>query len=175
MVLKTYQELLITEQLDASQVTLMGDSAGGGFILAFLQRLRDESLPLPKQAVLLSPWLDVTGSNPKMMDIQPFDPMLNLPNLIALGQGYIGDLNDHDPLVSPIYGDSANLPPIYSFTGTHDILNADALKFQDKADENNWDVTTYNYDNMNHVFSALPIPEGLDSLTKIATIIRQNQ
>ena len=39
----------------AEQVTLMGDSAGGGLAMAVLQMLRTEGQPLPGGAVLLSP------------------------------------------------------------------------------------------------------------------------
>ncbi|GEP24180.1 alpha/beta hydrolase [Lentilactobacillus diolivorans] len=174
MVLSAYQELLDDEHVDPQRITFMGDSAGGGLALALMQKLRDDHLSLPKRAVLLSPWLDVTNSNPKMSQIQPVDPMLDLKNLTRLGRGYIGDLDSHDPLASPIYGDSSELPSIYVFTGTHDILNADALKFQRLADQNDWNVTTFNYQKMNHVFSVFPIPEGTDSLNRIVHIIQSS-
>ncbi|MCT3398507.1 alpha/beta hydrolase fold domain-containing protein [Lentilactobacillus hilgardii] len=174
MVLKSYLSLLNDEQIDITRITVMGDSAGAGLILALLQRLRDNHLPLPHQAFLLSPWLDITNSNPKMTEIQPLDPMLDLPNLTLLGKYYAGDLNPKDSLVSPIYGNSAKLPPIYVFTGDHDILNADAMKFQQMADEKDWQVTTFKYHAMNHVFSIFPTPEGRDSLDRMTQIIQLN-
>ncbi|GBG94265.1 hypothetical protein LFYK43_07240 [Ligilactobacillus salitolerans] len=172
MVLKSYLSLLNEQQVDSAKIIFIGDSAGAGLILALLQRLRDKHLPLPQQAFLLSPWLDITNSNGQMAKIQPVDPMLDLSNLKLLGKYYAGDLEPRDPLVSPLYGDSAALPPIYVFTGDHDILNADAVKFQQMANKKGWNVTTFYYHAMSHVFSLFPTPEGLDSLKRIVRIIQ---
>lgn len=73
----------------------------------------------------------------------------------------------HEPLVSPLYGDSSDLPPITVFTGTHDILNPDAVRF-----DHGWPVTTYTYQIMDHIFALLPIPEGQDALHRIAQIMQ---
>lgn len=172
MVLRSYLSLLNEQQVDPAKIIFIGDSAGAGLILALLQRLRDKHLPLPQQAFLLSPWLDITNSNPQMTSIQPVDPMLDISNLKLLGDYYAADIDPRDTLVSPLYGDSAALPPIYVFTGDHDILNADAVKFQQMADKKDWNVTTFYYHAMSHVFSLFPTPEGLDSLKRLVRIIQ---
>ena len=46
------------------KLTIMGDSAGGGMSLALAQKFREECLPQPSNIVLLSPWLDITMTNP---------------------------------------------------------------------------------------------------------------
>ncbi|MEE8825298.1 putative acetyl-hydrolase LipR precursor [Lentilactobacillus sunkii] len=171
MILDTYNHFLNDDGIDPKKMIFIGDSAGGGFALEFMQYLRDNQLPLPQQAVLISPWIDISNSNPDMKAIDPYDPILGLKNLTYLGKEYAGDLDVHDPLVSPLYGDSSNLPPISVFTGTHDILNPDAKRFHRNAKKRGWDVTIYNYDKMNHVFPLLPIPEAQDAVEKIVNII----
>jgi acetyl esterase/lipase len=56
---------LLTVQ-EANTIVLAGDSAGGGMILALLVLLRDQGIPLPAGAVLISPWCDLTHSFPSV-------------------------------------------------------------------------------------------------------------
>ena len=44
----------------ADQVTLTGDSVGGGLVMALMLRIREEGLPLPGGAALLCPGVDLT-------------------------------------------------------------------------------------------------------------------
>ncbi|KAF4595637.1 AB hydrolase superfamily protein C4A8.06c [Ophiocordyceps camponoti-floridani] len=69
--LATYLYLL--ESQDASTVVFAGDSAGGGLVLSLLCILRDEGLPLPAGAVLVSPWVDLTHSFPSVATDAPLD------------------------------------------------------------------------------------------------------
>lgn len=171
MILKCYLNLINNKGINPNNIILMGDSAGGGFSLAFLQKLRDNQLPMPLRAILLSPWLDITDSNPEMKKIQPFDPILNIKELAECGKIFAGDLDVKNPLVSPIYGNSDNLPPVDIFSGTHDILYADTLKLGRISNKMGWNINTHIYQKMDHVFSWYPTPEAQDSLEKIARLI----
>ncbi|KAI1625122.1 esterase/lipase [Exophiala viscosa] len=51
---------------DPSEIILAGDSAGGGMVVSILCLLRDQALPLPAGAVLISPWVDLTHSFPSL-------------------------------------------------------------------------------------------------------------
>ena len=53
-------------QYGAGNVSVLGDSAGGGLALAAVQELVQRGDPTPGHMVLLSPWLDVTLSNPSI-------------------------------------------------------------------------------------------------------------
>ncbi|RDA88087.1 hypothetical protein CP532_5285, partial [Ophiocordyceps camponoti-leonardi (nom. inval.)] len=65
--------LYLLESCDASTVILAGDSAGGGMVLSLLCILRDQNLPLPAGAVLVSPWVDLTHSFPSVSADAPLD------------------------------------------------------------------------------------------------------
>ncbi|CCF35249.1 hypothetical protein CH063_07071 [Colletotrichum higginsianum] len=56
---------LLTVQ-DPTTIVLAGDSAGGGMVLSILCVLRDQGIPLPAGAVLISPWVDLTHSFPSV-------------------------------------------------------------------------------------------------------------
>jgi hypothetical protein len=47
-------------------IIVAGDSAGGGMTVALTSYLRDEKKTLPKSLCLLSPWVDMTFSDPSM-------------------------------------------------------------------------------------------------------------
>jgi len=54
-------------------ILLGGDSAGGGMVVALLVLLRDQGIPLPAGAILLSPWVDLTHSFPSVAGGNEFD------------------------------------------------------------------------------------------------------
>ena len=69
--LATYLYLLTVQ--DPSTIILAGDSAGGGMILSLLCVLRDQGVPLPAGAILISPWVDLTHSFPSLAGDGRFD------------------------------------------------------------------------------------------------------
>ncbi|KAM5462509.1 hypothetical protein MferCBS49748_006416 [Microsporum ferrugineum] len=48
------------------EIILAGDSSGGGMVMSMLVTLRDQNVPLPAGAVLISPWVDLTHSFPSV-------------------------------------------------------------------------------------------------------------
>lgn len=58
---------------DPSTILLAGDSAGGGMILSMMIIMRDQNIPLPAGAILISPWLDLTHSFPSVGADNPLD------------------------------------------------------------------------------------------------------
>jgi acetyl esterase/lipase len=58
---------------DPNTITLAGDSAGAGMVLSMLVILRDQGVPLPAGAILISPWVDLTHSFPSVSSDCPYD------------------------------------------------------------------------------------------------------
>lgn len=154
-------------------VGLLGDSAGGGMALAISQQLRDAGKPQPAALVLISPWLDVTCSDPGQASLEKLDPMLAIPGLVEEGAWYAGPLSPMDPAVSPIFGDMRDLPPMLVFTGTHDLLHADVCRLQQTMASLPSSLTVREYTDMLHVWPAMPIPEATEALDEIAAYLRQ--
>ncbi|KAH7397174.1 hypothetical protein BKA66DRAFT_521683 [Pyrenochaeta sp. MPI-SDFR-AT-0127] len=83
--LATYLYLL-EEKHDPSTIILAGDSAGGGMVLSMLVTLRDQGVPLPAGAILISPWVDLTHSFPSLggdgkMDYIPAHGFVHKPSM----------------------------------------------------------------------------------------------
>lgn len=144
----------------ANSVTIMGDSAGGGMALAVAQQLRDQGAPVPARTVLITPWLDVTCTDPQIATIEDRDPWKAPPGLIESGEAYRGDLDPRDPLVSPLFGDLNGLGRILLLGATDDILVVDARNLVARAHGQRLDVEYFEGSSMLHDFPLLPTPEG---------------
>ncbi|SOJ53976.1 Triacylglycerol lipase [Mycobacterium simulans] len=107
---------LISSQIaqhGASNVSVIGDSAGGNLALAAAQYMVSQGDPVPASVVLLSPWLDVgTG---------------------GIGKVWAGGLAVTNPMVSPLYGSLTGLPPTYVYSGSLDPLARQAAVLQQAA------------------------------------------
>jgi len=150
----------LIEEVGADNTSVLGDSAGGGMALAVAMQLRDRGIAAPHSTVLISPWLDITGTDPQLAVIAPHDPWLAVPGSHFAGGVYRGPLSETDPLVSPIYGDLSGLGSLTMFSGTRDILNADATKFLALARAAGLAIDYHEMPGMIHVFPILPIPEA---------------
>lgn len=98
-----------------------------------MQELVRRGDPVPSHMVLSSPGLDATLSNPAIQfDDDPLFSGLE-PTLRKNAQLWAGDLDLTDPLVSPLFGSLAGLPPTAVYAGSLEIVAPDVLVLQDKA------------------------------------------
>lgn len=164
--LPLYQELAATA--GAENITLMGDSSGGGISLALAQRLRADGLPQPGNVIMLSPWLDATLSNPEIATVDRLDPFLGVEGLQYAGAAYARNVDPQSYLVSPVYGSLKNLAPITIFIGTRDIFLPDCRKLRDKAVAENIKLNYREYDGMVHDWMLGPLPEAKQVFREIA-------
>lgn len=167
---------LYMQQADAlnnpSDMVLMGDSAGGGLALALAQLLKEKQVPQPGNIVLISPWLDLTLTNPKIDEIDKVDPFLSKIGAIEAGIMYAGDADPKHYLLSPMYGDLRELGAITVFMGTHDILAPDARKMVAMAKDQGVQINYIEAPNMIHVYPIFTFPESKAACKKIGDIIR---
>lgn len=167
LMLQLYRQL--QERYSARRILVMGDSAGGGFSLALAQEvLKTDSLDLPSQLVLISPWVDVAGGDDAL---QEYDTFLNNEVLRHVGADWAGEIDVHDPIVSPLYGDMQDLPPTDFFTGTWEVFYTDIVKTFDKMKAAGVDVRLHVKEKMGHVYPLWPCPEGKEARKEIAKII----
>jgi monoterpene epsilon-lactone hydrolase len=116
----------LAEQAGGSNITLAGDSAGGGLAPGQAITYRDQGLPAPRQVILFSPWVDVAMTHPALPCLETVDPMLRTRRLVVAGELWAGDVDVRDPRISPLQADLHDLPPVHVYQGGRDILAADA-------------------------------------------------
>lgn len=167
--LKIYEKIL--KNHDSKDIVLMGDSSGGGFSLAFSMLLRDLNNPLPREQILLSPWLDCEMKNEDMLPIEKDDPMLDIKSLSSIAKAYAGRTPLNSYLLSPINGNFNNLERITLFVGTREIFLPDCRILKNKLVNENIPINYFEYEDMNHVFPLYPIPEANKAMSEIITIL----
>jgi len=139
---------------------LMGDSAGGGFCLSLAQTLRNRNISkLPVKMVLLSPWLDLSMSNPDIAGLERKDLLLDAESLRICARYFAGDSDLKEAIVSPLYGDMQNLNSIGIFVGTYEILLPDCRKLRMKLEDSNTTFVYKEYEGMQHDWMIFPIKE----------------
>lgn len=158
---------------DDDEVILLGDSAGGGFILSFAMYLRDNNKKMPKHVIMLSPWLDISLSNPDIYKAEKKDYMCGVDGTRYIGSLWADDIDVKDPLVSPMFGDLNNLPEMTIITGKDEFLNSDCRQFSEKLSELNIKHNFIEYENQGHDFGAFPTKEGHMVVDDIASIINR--
>jgi acetyl esterase/lipase len=170
MVFDVFKKL--SNGVGAANITLMGDSSGGGISLALAQRIRDERLEQPGHIILLSPWLDVTLSNPEIVELDRIDPFLGVTGLKWSGKAYSRGLDPLSPAASPLYGSLKGLGPISVYIGTRDIFLADCRKLKDKAIAEGASVNYREYKGMVHNWMLGPMPEAKQVLKEIVDTLK---
>jgi len=122
--LSAYRALL--EQRRPDEIIVGGGSAGGNLAAAMLLRARDEGLPLPAAAVLLSPEVDLTESGDTFRTNAGIDGMGTLMQANLL---YAGGADLADPYLSPLFGDFARgFPPTLLTSGTRDLFLSNTVR-----------------------------------------------
>jgi monoterpene epsilon-lactone hydrolase len=153
-----YRQLL--EDVDASAIVVAGDSAGGGLALGFAQTLPRAGLPQPRRLILLSPWLDLTLSNPDLPAAEEDDPWLSSAGLAEAADAWAGGDDPTDPRLSPLNGSFADLAPMDVYVGTREICLPDVLLLQDRCRAEGVKPRVTVCDGAVHVYPLVPAPEG---------------
>jgi monoterpene epsilon-lactone hydrolase len=110
------------------EIIIGGLSAGGNLAAALILRARDEGLPLPAAALLLSPEVDLTESGDSFQTNKGIDATLR-DGLMPANLLYAGGHDLRDPYVSPLFGDfSKGFPPTLLTAGTRDLFLSNAVR-----------------------------------------------
>ena len=163
---------LLCSTIGRNELILMGDSSGGGFALALAQKMRNEQISQPTQIILLSPWLDITLTNPEINDIDPNDPFLGRDSLQQAGKLYAGTTNPDHYLLSPINGSLEGLGKLSIFAGSNEILVADVRKLRSLAEAKGIDLNYYEYASMVHAWMFLNFSEAKKAKKQIIDLIK---
>jgi acetyl esterase/lipase len=165
---------LLAEGADPRQVAIAGDSAGGGLALATLLRLRDEGVPLPAAAAMVSPWTDLALTGTSFRQNVARDPMIPFDAVARAAEFYLAGADARHPYASPLYADPAGLPPTLILAGGDEILRDDALRMVEKMRaagcEVEFEVAPRMFHGW-HLFSRL-MPESRTAIARIGTFLR---
>lgn len=143
---------LLADGQDAAQLTLAGDSAGGGLALATAIAIRDAGLPQPGALVLFSPFVDLSLSGATMTTHAARDAMLKPAWLRWCSDAYRGAARVDDPGCSPLFADLRGLPPMLIHLGSEEILLAAAERLAQRVRAVGAPLQLRRFEGVGHVF-----------------------
>jgi acetyl esterase len=159
---------------DATRMAVCGDSAGGNLAAVVAQVLRDRGgSPLRHQA-LLYPATDLTMSSPSINE-RAGAPMLTRAAIEACVSHYLGGgTAATDPLVSPLFGELAGLPPALIQTAGLDPLRDDGVRYADALRAAGVATRLTNYVRVPHGFASFPgaVPTGAQQRAELVGELR---
>lgn len=173
--LAAYHDLL-AQGVNPENITIAGDSAGGGLVLSTLLALRDEGSPMPANAIVLSPLADLTNSGDSRIINKYRDPVVPARRLLELQRMYIGDASPVDRFLSPVFADFDGLPPILGQVGSTEILLDDSRRSAQRASAAGVPFHLEIWRDMPHVFSFFSIlPEATIAIERMSQFIRNSE
>ncbi len=147
-------EALLHNGAAPSDIVFAGESAGGGLAIATLVNARDHGLPLPAAAFVMSPYADLTLAGATMETKREADPLLSPQALHARVTDYTSGQDAALGLISPIFAELSDLPPLIIQVGTHEVLLDDAIRLARQAATADVEVTLDITPGVPHVFQA---------------------
>jgi monoterpene epsilon-lactone hydrolase len=169
--LAAYHDLL-KSGCQAENITIAGDSAGGGLVLSTLLALRDEGSPPPGNAIVLSPLTDLTYSGGSRKFNKCKDPMLPTHRASQMHELYLGDAVAEDRFISPVFADFDGFPPILGLVGSTEILLDDTVRAAAQAKQSGTDFYLEIWEQMPHVFPIFGIlPESKVAIERMGEFI----
>ncbi len=156
------------------RLAIGGDSAGGGLTVATLVKVRDEGLPMPAAAVLLSPWTDLAGTGASLTERASLDPIVQREPLLQMASLYLAGADARNPLASPLYADLRRLPPMLIQVGTWETLYDDAARLAERAQAAGVEVAFEPWDEAIHVWQLFAAaPEAREATERIGGFLRE--
>lgn len=138
-----------------------------------LLALRDTGIELPAAAVVLSPWTDLkcTGNSYRRPD-----PLAPEGSWGVFSSYYVGQNDPAHPLISPLYGDLAGLPPVLLYVGEAESMLDDATQFAEKARTAGVRVRIHIGKGMVHCYPALSplFPEAREAMDDICRFLHSS-
>ncbi|HEX7442746.1 MAG TPA: alpha/beta hydrolase, partial [Acidimicrobiales bacterium] len=170
----TVYRWLLDQGVAAGRIVVAGDSAGGGLALGLLVAARDAGLPQPAGALLLSPWVDLTGSGATMLTNAGSDAVLGPLVAQHWATLYAGD-HLADPAASPLFADLAGLAPITIQVGSREILLDDAVRLTERLVAAGVEATLAVWDDLSHwwqLFTGL-VPEADQAVDELGAFAKR--
>lgn len=167
---------LVSTGIEPREISIVGDSAGGGLVLALVMKLRDLGEPLPASAVSLSPWTDMAGTGESIRANAKRDPFFVPEDVERYAQLYLGEQSRQTPFASPLYGDFTGLPPLLIQAGENEMLLDDARGVHAQALAAGVPSELQIFKGVPHVWHLMTplVPEARVALRQVAEFIGQN-
>lgn len=185
---------LLSGGYEPSRIVLCGDSAGGGLCYALCQKLRDKGRTIPAGIVAISPWTDLTLSNPSYEINKKDDPFMTVERLKYYSDCYVygatsdtkgrlhpnanDDFEDDikvksNPKISPLFDSCEKMPESLIFVGDDEIMFDDAVLMHEKLLKAGCQSELVVASGLWHAYLFFDLPERAGGFDKISKFIKK--
>ena len=163
---------LLDKGYPPEEISLCGESAGGGLCYSLCMHLRQLGKPLPGSIIAISPWVDLTGSGESNKANRDRDVSLSNEQLDFFVRCYTD--TPAEPLVSPLFGDLSGMPPSLLFAGGDEILLSDAQRLHEKLRQQGCNSQLFVRRSRWHAYVLYSLREDRDDLASINAFLSKH-
>jgi epsilon-lactone hydrolase len=166
---------LLDQGISPGHIAFAGDSVGGWLAVTVQLRAREQGLPLPAAALLMSPSVDMETTGESYETNRDCDPFFKKEVVAGIIRNFLGQGTDaRDPRVNPLQADLSGLGPLYIQAGGDETLADDARQLDAHARKAGVEVRLDIFPGMLHTFqmAAGRAPEADDAISKMASWVR---
>lgn len=166
---KAYRILVHHKGINPNNIVVIGDSAGGGLSLRLLLALRNKKEKMPKMAVLISPWSDLTNSGKSFIENANKDIFSNSEMIKSFTKSVLGKSNPKNPMISPLFGNYTGFPKLLYVVSGSEAMRDDTLRDIVKARKQGVDAELIQHEDVPHVYPALArfLKSGQEAVNQI--------
>ncbi|HEV7994765.1 MAG TPA: alpha/beta hydrolase [Stellaceae bacterium] len=124
---------LLARGIEAKRIAIVGDSAGGGLVVAAMLAIRAAGLARPGCGWCISPWVDMEAIGDTMVSKAAADPTVQRAGILDMARMYLNGADPRSPLAAPLYADLSGLAPLLIQVGAAETLLDDALRLAKAA------------------------------------------
>ncbi len=164
----------VRENYPDSPIIISGDSAGGHMTMTLTQALSKKERKAVSAIFPLFAVADMSRED----DGQPYhkeEALLKKKNMPGVRDRFIGTFDKKDPIISPLYGELTDLPPVHIYSADKDPLYQDSLDLEAAFKANGQAHTHHIFQGYGHDFILFfPTPDGARGLAKLASHMRES-
>jgi len=150
----------------SATISVAGGSAGAGLTMSLLLALREGQHPLPGSALLMCPWVDLSGVTQR----QPEDTPIVVSTAVTqrFAELYLAGHPVDDPLLNPLEADLRGLPTILVQAATGDSLAPEAHLLVERGRAADVEISLELYPVPTHDFHVFWnfLPEAADAVRR---------
>ncbi|BCG05236.1 hypothetical protein PPGU19_098040 (plasmid) [Paraburkholderia sp. PGU19] len=129
---------------------------------------------MPAGVIAICPLTDLTLGGPSVLANSGDDPAANRETLSNLVASYFQGHEPTDPMVSPLFADLTDLPPVFISAVRKEVLESDTTRFSERAKAAGASVNLKMVADSVHVYTLFPfLPEAAETLEEIGQWGRQ--